>query len=69
MPESDRFLKTRKAAPYIGMSVDTLTKRLKEDPTFDLPYINCGSYRLFRQSELDAWLERNTVRKSAAEVV
>ena len=45
------------AARYLGKSTRWLEKLIKESPN-PPPSFKLGKNRLFRKSELDAWLER-----------
>jgi excisionase family DNA binding protein len=58
---TDRKLDTREAAEYVGLSPATLvtdrcTRRMK------IPHLKLGKRVLYRQSDLDAWIESRVVR-------
>ena len=57
---SDVLLTTAEAAEILGVKPETLTvwRCVKR---YDLPYVRVGRSIRYRQSDLEAWLERRTV--------
>ena len=60
---SNRSLSKRGAATYLGISVSFLERLLKE-----IPHFRVGRKLLFRQSELDDWLEGYRVNTATQDV-
>lgn len=54
-----RLLNTREAAERLSLNANTLEKR-RCLRSWDLPYVKLGGKVLYRESDLDAFIERNT---------
>lgn len=59
-------LRNAPAAAYIGVGTTRFWTLRKTDPDFPRPIILGARARGYRRSELDAWLERRSLRGGAA---
>jgi hypothetical protein len=63
-PEADKLHNTKTAAPYIGVQAGTL-EIWRSTGRVGLPYIKVGRLVKYRQSDLDAFLQRHTRTQTA----
>ena len=61
----DKLLTRTEAAKYLGLTNPQTLGVWACEGRYDLPYIRVGRHVRYRQSDLDAWLERRTVRHSS----
>ena len=65
--ENDRKLTTAEAAAYLGFKPQTLIND-RCNATLGVPYLRLSARKvLYRQSDLDAWIEDRVVRPGAAD--
>lgn len=60
---SDRLLKPKAAADYLGLAEGTVRNKASAG---EIPYKKVGSALRFRKSELDAWIEAETEKAKVA---
>lgn len=54
-------VKAKDAAKYLGISYWLLLEMTKRN---EIPYIPCGSRKLFRQESLDKWMQEQELKTS-----
>jgi len=63
IPFNEDRLNNDASAKYIGAEPHTL-EVWRSTGRYDIPYVKVGSRVFYRKSDLDAFLERRTVRKA-----
>lgn len=63
IPFNEDRLNNDDSAEYIGAEPHTL-EVWRSTGRYDIPYVKVGSRVFYRKSDLDAFLERRTVRKA-----
>jgi excisionase family DNA binding protein len=64
--EVSGLLTVPETAKYLRISISTVRAWVLAKPEPKIPYIKLGSRVLFRRAELEAFIQRNTVRAGAA---
>jgi prophage regulatory protein len=66
IPLRDRCLRPKEAAEKLAIGVSTLWKYAKTDPHFPSPIRMSSKCTVFRESELDEYVQRKAAQSKAA---